>query len=408
MSITRKALAVAFLAAVAPAVAPGAEAQPPLRIGTSISRSGAYAELSQTLHRGYGLCVKHTNERGGVLGRKLELVVDDDQSLAPRAVMIYEKLIAEEKVDAVLGPFSSPLTEAVADVVERHRMPMLATAAATTSIFRKGRRFVFMLVSPAEIYLEGLVDMAAQRGLRSIAILYEDTLLPRTIARATAELAKKRGITVVLVESYARDMTNFTALLTKVRALNPDVLATPGYFNDAVAIVQQLKTLDVNPRMFAVTSGGDLLKFSEILGRSAEFVYGSAHWQPELVTLRAGGLVPIARQYPGAREFVETYRKEFPGADLSYQTAQGYGGCQVFVEAVKRAGTLDRERLRDAILKLDVNTAFGTFKVDADGVQIGHKMLMYQWQDGKKVIVWPGEIAPSKPRFPMPPWSQRP
>ncbi len=160
--------------------------------------------------------------------------------------------------------------------------------------------------------------------------------------------------------------------------------------------------------MYALTAGATLPKFYELLGRTAEFVYVPSQWEPELVTLRAGGLIPIARQYPGAREFVESYRKEFPGAELSYHAAQAYGGCQVFIEAVKRAGSLDREKVRDAILKLDFNTVYGAFKVDRDGLQIGHKMLIFQWQDGKKVIVWPEELAPGKPRFPTPPWSQRP
>jgi branched-chain amino acid transport system substrate-binding protein len=119
-------------------------------------------------------------------------------------------------------------------------------------------------------------------------------------------------------------------------------------------------------------------------------------------------LIPIARQYPGAREFVEAHTREYPGADPSWATAAGYGGCQVLTEAIKRAGSLDGEKIRDAILKLDFNTVYGGFKVDQDGFQIAHKMVLFQWQDGNKVIVWPEELAPDKPRFPTPPWSQRP
>jgi branched-chain amino acid transport system substrate-binding protein len=159
--------------------------------------------------------------------------------------------------------------------------------------------------------------------------------------------------------------------------------------------------------MYAATSGVNLPKFHELLGRAAEFVYGPSQWEPELVMLRAGGLVPIARQYPGAREFVESYRKEFPGADLSYQTAQGYGACQILLEAIRRAGSLEGDRIRKAILDMDDYTVFGAFRVDQDGVQVAHRMLMFQWQDGQKVIVWPEELAPGQPRFPTPPWSQR-
>ena len=265
-----------------------------------------------------------------------------------------------------------------------------------------------MFLSPGEVYLEGLVDIAVKRGLKTIAVIQEDTPFPTAIAQGGLDLARKRGLQAVVVEAYPRKTTDFSAILGKVKAANPDVVAAATYFDDSVAIMRQMKELDVNPRMYSATSGVNLPKFYELLGQMAEFVYGPTQWEPELVTLRAGGLVPIARQYPGAREFVESYRKEFPGADLSYQTAQGYGACQILLEGIRRAGSLAGEKVRDAILKMDLQTVFGAFKVDQDGVQIGHQMLLFQWQDGKKVIVWPEELAPRKARFPTPPWSQRP
>jgi ABC-type branched-subunit amino acid transport system substrate-binding protein len=258
-------------------------------------------------------------------------------------------------------------------------------------------------------------------------------------------------------------MTDFSAILTRVRGANLDVLAAGTVFEDALPITRQLGEMNVNPKMFGVTVGVDHPRFFKILGRGAEFVYGASQWEAELVTLRAGGLIPIARQYPGAREFVESHRKEFPGAELSYHSAAGYGGCQVLIEAIRRAGSLDGEKVRAAILKLDLNTVFGAsykkefpgadlcifaaggyggcqtlveairrtgslnsgklrdatlkmnhntvfgaFRVDQDGLQIGRKYVVFQWQDGKRVIVWPEELAPGTPRFPTPPWSQRP
>jgi branched-chain amino acid transport system substrate-binding protein len=383
------------------------EAQPPIRIGASLSLAGTYAILGQNQHRGYQLCVKHTNEKGGMLGRKLVLVVEDDGSEPAAAVRLYEKLITQDKVEAVLGPYSSPITDAVADVTEKHRMPLVAPMAATTSIFKKGRKFLFMVQSPAEVYLEGFVELVARNGLKTIALIHEDGLFPQAAVKGAADLARKKGLQVVLAEAYPKGTTDFSAILTRVRAAGPDAIGAATFFEDAVAITRQLKALNVNAKMFNVTIGGDVPKFYEVLGRTAEFVYGASQWEPELVTLRAGGLVPIARQYPGAKEFVESHDKEYPGAGLSYQTAGSYGGCQVLVEAVKRAGSLNSEKIRDAILKMDLNTVYGRFKVDPDGFQIAHKMLIFQWQDGKKVIVWPAELAPGKARFPTPPWSQR-
>jgi branched-chain amino acid transport system substrate-binding protein len=400
--------AIAILAALAWAVAPVTEAQPPIRIGASLTQTGVYAALAQDQLRGYQLCVKHVNEKGGVLGRKLDLTLYDDGSDPATAVRLYEKLITRDKADLVLGPYGSGPTEAVADVNEKYKMPMVAPTAATTSIYRKGRKFIFSMASPSEVVLEGLIDLAAKKGLKTVALINADILFGRAVIQGAIELAKKKGLQVVFIDAYPRGNTDFSTILTKVRAANPDVLGGATLFEDAVAITRQMKTLNVTPKMTVLTVGVDLPKFYEVLGRDAEFVYGVTPWVPELVDLRAGGLIPIARQYPGAREFVESYKKEFPGADLSLQSAAGYGGCQILVEAIRRVGSLDSGKLRDAILKMDHNTVYGGFRVDRDGVQIGHKLVMFQWQDGKKVIVWPEELAPVKARFPTPPWSQRP
>lgn len=396
---------VVFATLAAPPAA--AQAQPSIRIGASISQVGSFAKLGQNQLRGYQLCVKHANEKGGVLGRRIELIVEDDKSQAAEAVVIYEKLIVGTKVDAILGPYSSPITEAVAAVVEKHRMPMIAPGAATTSIFKKGRRFVFMVLSPAEVYLEGLLDVAARRGLKTVALIHEDTLFPRASAQGSADLAKRKGMEVVLVEPYPKGTTDFEALVGRLRETKADLIGAATYFDDAVAITRMLERLDVSPKIFGVTVGGDLPKFRETLGGASEFVYGATQWEPELVTLRAGGLIPVARQYPGAREFVEAYHSAYPNADFSYHSAAGYSGCEVLIEAIRRAGTVAGEKVRAEILKYDANTVFGAFRLDPDGFQIGHKMVLVQWQDGKKAIVWPDGLAPAKPRFPTPPWKQR-
>ena len=172
MSNVRKVLMVAVLVALAWAVAPVAEAQPPIRIGASLAQTGLYVAAGQNQLRGYQLCVKRLNEKGGVLGRTLELVVYDDGSDPATAVRLYEKLIIQDKVDLVLGPYGSPITDAVADVTEKHKTPMVAPVAAATSIYRKGRKFIFQVLSPAEGYLEGLIDLAAKKGLKTVALIY--------------------------------------------------------------------------------------------------------------------------------------------------------------------------------------------------------------------------------------------
>lgn len=381
-------------------------AETPLRVGGSMAMTGRYSALGQNALRGAKLCVKQTNEEGGLFGRKLELAVEDDQSQPAKAASIYQKLLAERRVDAVLSPYSSPITGAVAGVTDKYRFPMVACCAATSSIIRK-HKYLFQFTSPAEGYLQGLVDVAAKRGLKTIVVVHQDSIFPKATARGAINFAEKKGLKVLLVEAYAKGTTDFGRLLSRIRKLSPDAIAAATYFEDAVALSRALKEMDVSPKMFGVTVGGDLPKFYRELGSTAEYVYVPTKWVPELVTMRAGGLVPVARRYPGAREFIEAHRKEFPGADLSYQTVEGYGACRILVEAARRAGSLDGDRVRDVLLELKTNTAFGAFSVDEDGVQIGHKILMFQWQDGKKAMVWPEELAADRPRFPTPPWNKR-
>jgi branched-chain amino acid transport system substrate-binding protein len=368
-------------------------AQGPIKIGASLSLSGTYAQPGTYQKEGYELCADHVNGKGGLLGRKIEFVLYDDQSTPATGVRLYEKLITEDKVDAVMGPYSSPITEAVANVSEKYQKVLVSPLAATTSIFKKGRKYIFMVISPAEVYLEGLIEMAAKRGLKTVAVLNEDTLFTKASATGVVELAKKKGMQVVFQEAYPKGNTDFSAMLTKVKAANPDVIAASTYFDDAVAITRQMKELNVSAKMYGVTVGGDLPKFYDLLKQNAEYVYGATQWEAAL-------------PYPGQKEFVESYRKKF-NREPVYHSAAGYAGCAIYAEGVRRAGTLDSDKVREQLLKLETKTFFGDYKVDQDGFQTAHKMVIFQWQDGKKVTVWPDDLAGGKMRFPTPPWSQR-
>lgn len=389
-----KRLASAALAGVVLASLPvPAGAQTPIKIGASMSVTGSYAKPGTYQKEGYDVCIDELNAKGGLLGRKVELVIYDDQSQPATAVRLYEKLITEDKVDAVMGPYSSAVSEAVANVTEKYKKVMVAPLAATTSIFKKGRKYIFMIITPAENYLDGLIDMAAKRGLKTVAIINEDTLFPKASAAGTAEAAKKRGMQVVLQEAYPKGNTDFSALLVKIKAANPDVVAAGTYFDDAVAITRQMKELNVNPKMFGLTVGGDIPEFYDLLKQNAEYVYGSTQWDESL-------------PYPGQKEFLTAYKKKFKH-EPSYHSAAGYAGCLLYAEAVKKAGSLDADHVREQLLKMESKTAFGDYKVEADGFQVAHKMVMLQWQDGKRVIVWPDDLANGKPRYPTPEWGKR-
>jgi branched-chain amino acid transport system substrate-binding protein len=357
-----------------------------------MAETGNFATQGRPAANGYRLCQKHVNDKGGLLGRKIEFLIYDDKSDAKLAIDLYEKLIAEDKVDAIMGPYGSTHTEAVAPVTEKHKKVHVSPLAATSSIWEKGRRYIFMVLPPAEYFLGGLIDIASRNGLKNVAIIEEDALFPRAAGKGAVELAKQKGMQVVLHETYPKGLKDFSAILARVKAGNAEVLGmAASSLGDQIVVGRQLKEQNIDLKMFGI--GQAVAEFQEALGKTADFVYGLSAWEPSLPN-------------PGIKEFVAAYEKEFDRAP-SYHAAGSYGSCQILVEAARRAGSLDSDKLREELLKLKVTTIFSTYSVDERGYQTANKGLFIQWQDGKKVVVWPDELASAKPRFPTPAWTQR-
>jgi branched-chain amino acid transport system substrate-binding protein len=384
-------LFIALFSALAIGAPWPSEAQQPIRIGASMAITGEDAIPGGYVREGYLLCQQHVNEQGGVLGRPMELLLRDDGSDPHTAVRLYEQLITADKVDAVLGPYGSPITDAVADVTEKHRKLMVAPTAGTSAIWEKGRRYLIMVLSPLEASAEGTLELAARHGLKTIGLL--DPLERPAIIKGARELAKRQGLEVIVHETFPAGTTDFSAMLNKVKAAKPDVLVAGGGASYAIAITRQMRELDVNVKMAGVTPGGSLPDYYKDLGNAAEFVYAGSPWQPGL-------------PYPGNREFVAAYQRAFTRAP-SFYAAASYAGCQLFADAVRRAGSLDADKIREALLQVKTQTVFGDFAVDERGYQIAHKTVTIQWQEGQAAVVWPDGAATSQPRFPTPPWSQR-
>jgi branched-chain amino acid transport system substrate-binding protein len=356
--------------------------------------TGKYALQGGYARDGYQLCQKHVNAQGGVLGRPIQFTIQDDTSDEKTAIGVYEKLIGQDQVDAVLGPYSSPITDAVAEVTEKHRKVMIAPMAGTTSLWEKGRKYLIMVIAPVELTPEGFVDLAARFGLKTLAVLNEDGLVAKAAAKGAGELARKKNLDVVFSETYPKGTTDFAPLLNRVKAAKPDAFVIAAQvFADLITMTRQMKDVDLNVKMFSSLPYGGLPDYQKRLEKSAEFVYSATFWEPSL-------------PYPGNREFVAAYEKEFNRAP-ALQAANAYAGCQLLVEAARRAGSVESDKLREALLALKTKTALGDFAVDERGFQTAQKAVTTQWQDGKQVILWPDEVATGKPKFPTPPWSAR-
>jgi branched-chain amino acid transport system substrate-binding protein len=388
----RRGAAAAAQDATPAAAPPSGE---PIAIGAAVSTTGSNGRTGLYQQEAYLLWEEQKNAAGGLLGRPVRMVLYDDQSDPATGARLYERLLTEDQVDLILGPYSSSVTQAVAQVTERAGQPMLAAGASASDIWARGYQYVFGVYSVAEDYFKSIViDIAPAQGYQTAAIIYEDTLFPTSTANGAAAHCETAGIEVVVNEVYPAEATDVSSVLTRVRDANPDMLIGGSYLPDSVLITRQAKELGVNPKLFAFSVGAAQPDFVESLGADADYVLGPSMWEPQIET-------------PGNAEFVEAYQAKFD-REPDYHSAAGYAACQVLEAAVTEVGGLELDAIRDALRALVMPTVLpGQFQVDEAGKQIGHIPLTVQWQDGEKLIVTPEDFAEGELRLPTPPWDER-
>jgi branched-chain amino acid transport system substrate-binding protein len=370
----------------------GAGEVKPILVGTSVSLSGSYAASGQYSLEGYKLWVEQVNKRGGLLGRPVKLIHYDDKSDANTGVQLYEKLITADKVDLIVGPYSSGVTSAVSTVAEKHKMAMIGPEAADVKIYSRGYKYNFQGQTQAGKYMVGGLVLAKANGYKTLAMLAEDTAFPKAVSEEVAKVAGTYGLTVVFKESYPKGASDFSALLTKVKQLKPDVIFANSYLPDSQGIMRQAREQEVNAKLFAVAVGAAEPEFGN-LGNTADYVFGATQWAANMKT-------------HGNAEFVQAYKQMFE-RDPDYHSASNFGAMEVLEAAVKKAGSLDQDKIAAAIATMELDTVYGKFKVDERGVQLGYVSALLQWQHGKQVVVWPETAALGKAMLPMPPWSER-
>lgn len=388
----------AMLSAEAGAQATPAAAAPtgdPIRIGAAVSTTGSNGRTGLYQQEAYLLWEAQKNASGGLLGRPVEFVIYDDQSDPTTGSRLYERLITEDEVDLVLGPYSSGVTLAAAQITERYGYPMLVAGASAGEIWDSGFQYVFGVYSIAQDYFKDIVtNIAPAQGYTTAAVIYEDAVFPMSTGQGAVAHCEDAGIEVVLEETYPQKATDVSSVLTQIRDLNPDMLIGGSYLPDAVLITRQSKELGVNPKLFAFSVGAAQPDYVETLGADANYVLGPSMWEPEIET-------------QGNADFLAAYQ-EMWDRDPDYHAATGYAGCQILETAVTNVGEIDLEALREELLGLTMETILpGEYKVDETGKQVGHIPLTVQWQDGEKALVAPEDLKTGDIMLPTPAWDER-
>ena len=405
----RACLAIAGLAAFAAAPAHAKVEGDTIYLGAAISLTGKYAANGEHTQRGYDLAVKMINDAGGVTvdGKqyKLAIIYYDDESTPARGAQLAERLINQDGVQYMLGPYSSGLTEAMAPVTEQYGVPMVEANGASISMFQNGYRYLFAVLSTTEQYLASSVALAAELAERegrdpatlTLAAAFENDPFSQDIRAGVLADAEKYGITVVVDDQLPPELNDMAATLAKVKALKPDVLVVSGHDKGAALAIRQIEEMRVDVPMLALTHC-DSADIIGNFGAAAEYTLCSSQWAPTLSY--SDDLFGSAGDF--AKLFEDTY-----GYAPPYQAAESAAAVQVFADAFERAGSFDKEIVRDAIAATEMETFYGNIDFDDTGRNIAKPMVLYQVQDGEFVVVAPTKWAAAEVRWPTPPWAER-
>ncbi|MGH7320309.1 MAG: amino acid ABC transporter substrate-binding protein, partial [Candidatus Rokuibacteriota bacterium] len=254
-------LVAAFVAgALVGAAAGGATAQT-IKIGAAVALTGAVSKEGKLLKDGYDIWLERVNKQGGipVAGKRhrVELVYYDDESNAQTGAKLTEKLITEDKVQFLLGPFSSPITMQTSVIGEKYRVITIAAMANSDAIYDRGFKYVFSVLPPATKYLKLLLEMASKLEARpkTVAIMALNNPFGLLVAQGAQEQAKALGYDVVYFEKYPAQSSDVSAFLTQIKAKNPDVILASSFFPEALLISNQSKELKLCPKFLAFTVG---------------------------------------------------------------------------------------------------------------------------------------------------------
>ena len=373
-------------------------------LGSAISLTGKYSSNGVDSQNGYDIAVKRINEMGGVTvggkSYKLKVVYYDDESTPARTAQLVERLVQQDGVEFILGPYSSPTTIAAAPITEKYKVPMVEAEGASRALFNKGYKYLFAVLSTSEQYLASAISLAAeiaeQNGKKpsdlKVAMVFENDAFSLDVRAGVVEDMAKYGMSAIIDDKMPADLSDISATLTKVKAVKPDLLVISGHNKGAVTAARQIKELQVDVPMIAMTHC-EGAKIVSQFGPDAEGYLCPTQW--------AETLSYSDKYFGSAAEYDKLFKETFEGyKNVPYQSAQASAAVLVFKEAFEKANSFDREKVRDALAATDTMTFYGPIKFSEAGNNIAKPMVLRQVQDGNFNVVAPSKWASHKVVWP--------
>ncbi len=378
-------------------------------LGAAVSVTGKYSTNGQHTMDGYNLAVEKINEAGGVevdgKSYKLDIIYYDDESTPARGAQLAERLINQDGVKFLLGPYSSGLTKAIAPVTEKYGIPMVEGNGASRSLFTQGYKYLFAVLSTSEQYLASAISLAAEKAEAEgrqpqdlkVAIAVENDPFSQDVRAGVIEDAESFGMEIVIDDKLPKELNDMSTTLTKVKAVNPDILIVSGHAKGAATAVKQVAEMKVDVPILALThcDSADVIgKF----GADAEYTLCATQWAPTMSYKDD--------LFGSAGDYAKTFEDKY-GYAPPYQAAESSAAVMTFVDAFERAGSFDTDAVRDALAATEMETFYGNIKFDETGKNIAKPMALLQVQDGQYVVVAPTKWAEKEMIYPRPKWADR-
>ena len=373
-------------------------------LGSAISITGKYSTNGIHASNGYNLAVKRINESGGVMvggkSYKLKIKYYDDESTPARGAQLAERLIKQDGIKYMLGPYSSGLTKAIAPVTAKYKVPMVEAEGASRSLFTQGNKYIFAVLSTSEQYLASAIALAAEMAKKNgkkpqdvkVAMAFENDPFSLDVRAGVMDDISKYGMKIVIDDKLPRDLADMSATLTKVKALKPDLLVVSGHSKGAATAARQIKEMKINVPMIAMTHC-EAAKIISKFGAATNGFLCPTQWAE---TLSYSGNL-----FGSAADFDKLFKATYEGyKNVPYQAAQAAAAVMVWKDAFERANSFDTENVREALTKTDMQTFYGNIRFSEAGNNVAKPMVLRQIQDGKLNVVAPSNWASHKVEYP--------
>jgi branched-chain amino acid transport system substrate-binding protein len=367
-----------------------ASAQKEITIGAPLPLTGALSPEGDKLRAGYELWLQEIDRRGGIdvggVKHKVRLIYSDYQSTTPRAVQLVEKLITSDKVAFLFSPFGSGAIKAASSVAEKYGVPMMASTASSKEVYDQGYKNLFGLYTPNDTLSEPISELIKTKfsDVRRVAILARNDLYPLALGNEFKKSVEARGLQVVYFEKYAIGTLDHAAAITQIGAARPDWIIATGYINDLILIRQQMADQKISAKVITGINGPQYQEWIDAVGALANGVT-TASWFHSSVRYKSDD------QFGDTESFVKAFQAKYR-TDPDFTQASGTAVGVILQMAMERAGTLDRDKVRNILANSEFRTFFAPIKFGSDGEANSYTPPIFQIQNRRVVVIYPDTI----------------